>query len=103
MSKLLFQAAIFACSVCLTLVQTTKAADAVREPSMTRAREAVLPHVVSILVVREDFSGGEARLSLSGGTGTIIRADGYIATNAHPKSFSQSRRWSSSEYAVFGN
>ena len=83
MSKLLFQAAIFACSVCLTLVQTTKAADAVREPSMTRAREAVLPHVVSILVVREDFSGGEARLSLSGGTGTIIRADGYIATNAH--------------------
>ncbi len=51
--------------------------------SMAIARDAVLPHVVSILVVREDFSGGEARLSLSGGTGTIISAEGHIATNAH--------------------
>jgi S1-C subfamily serine protease len=51
--------------------------------SMQTARDSVLPNVVSILVVREDFSAGEARLSLSGGTGTIVRADGYVATNAH--------------------
>jgi S1-C subfamily serine protease len=51
--------------------------------SMAIARDAVLPHVVSILVVRQDFSGGEARLSLSGGTGTIVSASGHIATNAH--------------------
>jgi S1-C subfamily serine protease len=51
--------------------------------SLAFARDAVLPHVVSILVVREDFSGGEARLSLTGGTGTIVSADGFIATNAH--------------------
>jgi S1-C subfamily serine protease len=51
--------------------------------SVAIARESVLPNVVSILVVREDFSGGEARLSLSGGTGTIVRPDGYVATNAH--------------------
>ncbi len=93
MSRLLFQAATFACAVFLTSPQSTQAAaavsavatpaDALPAASMTIARDAVLPHVVSILVVREDFSGGEARLSLAGGTGTIIRADGYIATNAH--------------------
>lgn len=88
MSRLLFQAATFACAALLTPLQSTLAADAVSTDaipaaSMTRARDAVLPHVVSILVVREDFSGGESRLSLSGGTGTIIHPDGYIATNAH--------------------
>ena len=89
MTRLLFQATIFACAVCLTSMQSAQAADALPVAeltggaSMTIARDAVLPHVVSILVVRQDFSGGEARLSLSGGTGTIIRPDGYIATNAH--------------------
>jgi serine protease Do len=47
------------------------------------ARDAVLPHVVSILVVREDFSQSEAKLSLSGGSGTVIDPRGYVLTNAH--------------------
>ncbi len=50
---------------------------------VARARDAVLPYVVSILVVREDFNQGEAALSLSGGSGTIVDAAGHIATNAH--------------------
>lgn len=50
---------------------------------VARARDAVLPYVVSILVVREDFNQSEASLSLSGGSGTIIDANGHIATNAH--------------------
>jgi len=58
-------------------------ADALNASSMAIARDAVLPHVVSILVVRQDFAAGEARLSLSGGTGTIVSPDGFIATNAH--------------------
>ena len=64
MSRLLFQAATFACVVFLAPLQSTQAADAVTVgtatpgESMTLARDAVLPHVVSILVVREDFSGG---------------------------------------------
>ena len=71
MSRLLFQATIFACAMCLTSMQSAQAAEAMpiaeaSGTSMTIARDAVLPHVVSILVVREDFSGGEARLSLSG-------------------------------------
>lgn len=50
---------------------------------MTAVREAVLPYVVSILVVRQEFQQGTARLSLSGGSGTIISADGHVVTNAH--------------------
>jgi serine protease Do len=50
---------------------------------MTAVREAVLPYVVSILVVRQEFQQGTARLSLSGGSGTIISANGHVVTNAH--------------------
>lgn len=50
---------------------------------IARAREAVLPYVVSILAVREDYLQGEASLSLSGGSGTVISADGHVLTNAH--------------------
>jgi serine protease Do len=50
---------------------------------MAAVREAVLPHVVSILVVREEFQQGASRLSLSGGSGTIVSADGHVVTNAH--------------------
>jgi len=53
------------------------------QASLASARDAVLPHVVSILVVREDFSQSEAKLSLSGGSGTIIDPRGYVLTNAH--------------------
>lgn len=47
------------------------------------ARDAVLPHVLSILVVREDFADGEAKLSVSSGSGTVIDAQGHVVTNAH--------------------
>jgi serine protease Do len=51
--------------------------------TIARARDAVMPHVVSILVVREDFEAGEPKLSVSSGSGTVISPDGHIATNAH--------------------
>jgi len=47
------------------------------------ARNAVQPHVVSILVVREDFVSSEASLLVTSGSGTVISAAGHIATNAH--------------------
>lgn len=65
------------------LARTEDPAETLNANSLATARDAVMPSVVSILVVREDFSGGEARLSLSGGTGTIVTAEGHIATNAH--------------------
>jgi serine protease Do len=50
---------------------------------IVQARERVLPYVVSILTVREDFVAGERRLSVSGGSGTVISAQGHVLTNAH--------------------
>lgn len=51
--------------------------------AIARARDAVMPHVVSILVVREDFEAGEPKLSVSSGSGTVVTAQGHIVTNAH--------------------
>lgn len=51
--------------------------------ALAEAREAVMPHVVSILVVREDFEAGEPKRSVGSGSGTVISAEGHIATNAH--------------------
>lgn len=51
--------------------------------SIQRAREAVLPVVVSIMVVREDFNQGQPVLSVSSGSGTVVTPEGHIATNAH--------------------
>lgn len=68
---------------------TSPAVDVARvEPSalsarIVEAREQVLPYVVSILTVREDFAAGERRLSVSGGSGTVISARGEVLTNAH--------------------
>ena len=47
------------------------------------ARDHVLPVVVSILTVRQDYRQGEPSLSVSSGSGTIVSAQGHIATNAH--------------------
>ena len=51
--------------------------------AIARARDAVMPHVVSILVVREDFEAGEPKLSVSSGSGTVVTPGGHIVTNAH--------------------
>lgn len=56
------------------------AADANR---IAQARDHVLPVVVSILTVRQDYRQGEPSLSVSSGSGTIVSAQGHIATNAH--------------------
>ena len=47
------------------------------------ARDAVLPYVVSIFVVREDAVQGRAELRVSAGSGTIVSREGHVATNAH--------------------
>jgi serine protease Do len=59
---------------------TVRASDAAR---IAAARDRVLPVVVSILNVREDHRQGEPVLSVSSGSGTVISAEGHIATNAH--------------------
>jgi serine protease Do len=47
------------------------------------ARDRVLPVVVSILTVRQDYRQGGPSLSVSSGSGTVVSAAGHIATNAH--------------------
>jgi len=47
------------------------------------ARDRVLPVVVSILTVRQDYRQGGPSLSVSSGSGTVVSAQGHIATNAH--------------------
>ena len=47
------------------------------------ARDRVLPVVVSILTVRQDYRQGEPSLSVSSGSGTVVSAEGHVATNAH--------------------
>ena len=47
------------------------------------ARDRVLPVVVSILNVRQDYQQGEPVLSVSSGSGTVVSPEGHIATNAH--------------------
>jgi serine protease Do len=51
--------------------------------AIAAARDRVLPVVVSILTVRQDYRQGEPSLSVSSGSGTIVSAEGHIATNAH--------------------
>jgi S1-C subfamily serine protease len=58
-------------------------APTVEASRIAAARDRVLPVVVSILTVREDYRQGEPSLSVSSGSGTIVSAQGHIATNAH--------------------
>jgi S1-C subfamily serine protease len=57
-----------------------RASDANR---ISEARDRVLPVVVSILNVRQDYQQGEPVLSVSSGSGTVVSPEGHIATNAH--------------------
>lgn len=84
LSKSLFCSAFF---VLISLVVSSPVAQTIeRSPDARRissARDAVLPVVVSILTVRQDYQQGESVLSVSSGSGTVITAQGHIATNAH--------------------
>ncbi len=71
---------------------STSSADAI-----AGVRDAVMPHVVSILVVREDFEAGEPKLSVSSGSGTVVTPNGHILTNAHVTDHGRSYR------VVFGD
>lgn len=65
-------------------VQADQAVPSVSEGArIAAARDRVLPVVVSILTVRQDYRQGEPLLSVSSGSGTVISAGGHIATNAH--------------------
>ncbi len=84
LSKYIFGFIVFAL---LSLVISSPKAQTVERSSDARrissARDAVLPVVVSILTVRQDYLQGEPVLSVSSGSGTVISAQGHIATNAH--------------------
>lgn len=72
---------LFSLAVSSPIAQTVeRSSDALR---ISKARDAVLPVVVSILTVRQDYQQGEPSLSVSSGSGTVISAQGHIATNAH--------------------
>jgi S1-C subfamily serine protease len=65
-------------------VQAEQAVPAAGDGSrIAAARDRVLPVVVSILTVRQDYRQGEPLLSVSSGSGTVISPQGHIATNAH--------------------
>ncbi len=66
----------------ITPVSAPSAADA-GVAAIAKARDAVMPYVASILVVREDFEAGEPKLSVSSGSGTVVTPEGHIVTNAH--------------------
>ncbi|KFL38111.1 PDZ domain-containing protein [Arenimonas donghaensis] len=73
----------------LTPASRALAADAVpateapAPSTIAAARDKVLPVVVSILTVREDFKQGEPVLTVSSGSGTVVTPEGHVATNAH--------------------
>lgn len=72
---------VFSFAISSSVAQTIeRSSDAQR---ISKARDAVLPVVVSILTVRQDYQQGEPVLSVSSGSGTVISAQGHIATNAH--------------------
>ncbi|PIV34563.1 MAG: hypothetical protein COS34_04325 [Lysobacterales bacterium CG02_land_8_20_14_3_00_62_12] len=73
---------LVAASVSAAVVTALPAADH-NAARVAFARDAVMPFVVSILVVREDYVQGRAQLGVSSGSGTIISAQGHVATNAH--------------------
>lgn len=82
--EILTKIAVF---IAFSLIASTPSAQTIERSSdaqrISKARDAVLPVVVSILTVRQDYQQGEPVLSVSSGSGTVISAQGHIATNAH--------------------
>lgn len=83
-----FRPALLALALCLSFgaqagAAAEPAATAAEANRIAAARDRVLPVVVSILTVRQDYRQGEPSLSVSSGSGTIVSAQGHIATNAH--------------------
>lgn len=82
--EILSKIAVF---IAFSLIASTPSAQTIERSSdaqrISKARDAVLPVVVSILTVRQDYQQGEPVLSVSSGSGTVISAQGHIATNAH--------------------
>ncbi|MAL03727.1 MAG: hypothetical protein CL625_05565, partial [Arenimonas sp.] len=78
-------------AICLALAPSAGDASSGSSPTLVApdartiaaARDKVLPVVVSILTVREDFSQGEPVLTVSSGSGTLVTPEGHVATNAH--------------------
>ena len=68
---------------CTLAAQPPALAESLRtDDRVAQARDRVLPYVVSILSVREDYQQGDARLNVSGGSGTLVTPRGHIVTNA---------------------
>lgn len=61
----------------------TPGAEAVSDPALQRAVDAVYPALVRIHVVGEQGEDGRMRKRRSSGSGTIITKDGHILTNHH--------------------
>ena len=83
----LARSALFALLLPLAAYTTAAKAQVIPPAAETNriaaARDRVLPVVVSILTVRQDYRQGEPSLSVSSGSGTVVSAEGHIATNAH--------------------
>ena len=75
--------AILVCTLVVSVLFAPMRIASAESPSVAVARDAVMPYVVSIMVVREDHVQGKAQLSLTSGSGTIVSAAGHVATNAH--------------------
>jgi serine protease Do len=77
--------ALFALALSLSAIATVAAEPPppVEVNRIATARDRVLPVVVSILTVRQDYRQGEPSLSVSSGSGTLVSAQGHVATNAH--------------------
>src|SRR6478735_7024047 len=82
----IFRPALLALALSIALPTSVLAEPPVSSADSNRiaaARDHVLPVVVSILTVRQDYRQGEPSLSVSSGSGTIVSPQGHIATNAH--------------------
>ncbi len=67
----------------VTVIEGQDPVETTRPAGILTVRQHALPSVVSILSVRETHVNGRANLQRSGGSGTMVSAEGHIVTNAH--------------------